>query len=52
MTARCIDCNKMNSFRNRRGAKLADQRCSCGGKLEIVGGSHNEKFTEDQLEFI
>lgn len=39
MTVRCTHCNKINSFRNKRGNKLADQTCSdCNGKLETVGG--------------
>jgi hypothetical protein len=40
MWSRCIECSKCNKFRNQRGNRLANQRCECGGKLEIVGGSH------------
>jgi hypothetical protein len=53
----------MKSFRNSRGAKLADQSCDstgCGGKLEIIGGSHtlsgkhpfhsSETYTSDYYE--
>ncbi len=40
MTARCTSCSKCIRFRNTRGARLSDQRCSCGGNLEIVGGDH------------
>lgn len=39
MTSRCTTCSKSKRFRNHRGAKLSDQRCECGGKLEIIGGS-------------
>ena len=26
----------MESFANRRGAKLSDKRCNCGGEFEII----------------
>jgi hypothetical protein len=32
-TAICTTCNKSHHWRNQRGARLADMRCVCGGKL-------------------
>jgi len=40
MTVKCTSCNKANYFRNQRGNKLADQKCQCGGSLQMVGGVH------------
>lgn len=40
MTARCTVCSKSHNFRNRRGARLSDSKCECGGTLELIGGMH------------
>lgn len=36
MTARCKKCNAHRDFRNKRGAKLSDMVCSCGGSFELM----------------
>lgn len=38
MTVKCKNdqCNKVHSFRNHRGARLSDRRCSCGSPLELI----------------
>ncbi len=63
MNARCLLCNAYVDFRAQRGARLADHRCSCTGKLELVSprmfaagsdfiwlytNSAGEKFKYDQ----
>lgn len=32
-TAICKTCHKTRNWRNRRGVRLADLRCECGGEL-------------------
>lgn len=39
MTARCTSCGASYFFRATRGAKLADRKCSCGGKYEILSSA-------------
>jgi hypothetical protein len=34
MICRCKDCNKTIDFRNYRGSKLSDRKCSCGGSYQ------------------
>ncbi len=42
MLTRCTTCNNWLSFSNRRGAKLLNCRCNCGGSFE--------KLTMTQVE--
>lgn len=37
-SARCIECSRYYNFQNRRGSRLSDRKCQCGGALELVGG--------------
>ena len=34
MTGQCLKCATLYTWRARRGSKLADRRCACGGELE------------------
>lgn len=40
MTGRCKKCNKYHRFRNKKGNKLSNYKCDCGGSLELLGGMH------------
>ena len=35
-TAICATCNQVTHWRNQRGARLADMRCTCGGCLKAA----------------
>lgn len=37
-TVICEDCQKEHHWRAQRGARLADQRCECGGRLRRAAG--------------
>lgn len=50
MNARCIKCSSHIDFRNTRGAKLRDRRCSCGGQYELLGHIHLEDHYIDKSE--
>lgn len=36
MTIRCTSCSACADFRNKRGAKLSERSCPCGGKYETL----------------
>lgn len=42
MTTRCLLCDAHNNFSASRGSKLKDQRCNCGGKLELLSHAEGE----------
>lgn len=46
MRARCTTCSEVIEFRNKRGAKLSNYTCKCGGKFEIMSFAN---VTEDNL---
>lgn len=42
MWARCKNCNKAFDFRNKRGAKLSECKCQCGGNFERLSSFRGE----------
>lgn len=42
MWTRCTNCNKAFDFRNKRGAKLSNCKCQCGGSFEMLSHFRGE----------
>jgi len=46
MNARCTECNKHHLFYAVKGFRLADKRCTCGGKFERLTFHDFDEFKE------
>lgn len=54
MTVRCKSCSRYGAF-GQRGERLADKRCTCGGKFEMVhhiGNGLYKNFQGDIFDLV
>ena len=40
MVIRCKRCSKAEKFSNKRGSKISNRICKCGGSFEKLGGMY------------